>query len=71
MSDDEAVKIANLTNGFAYAYQVLGYLLYEQNGILSDDVLVTYDQYIIYAYFGHQQMPLNHYYRLYLIIVMI
>lgn len=46
LTEDDALKMANLTNGYAYAYQVLGYLVFNNKGLLSDDVLVEYDQYL-------------------------
>ncbi len=45
-TDEDALKIANLTNGYAYAYQVLGYLLFEHYGELTDEVMSLYDQYL-------------------------
>ncbi|MBQ7641736.1 MAG: ATP-binding protein [Acholeplasmatales bacterium] len=46
ISDEQALKMANLTNGYAYAYQVLGYLVYENNGIIDDMVINNFDQYL-------------------------
>ena len=46
LSDEQALKMANLTNGYAYAYQVLGYLVYENNGIIDDMVINNFDQYL-------------------------
>lgn len=42
-----SVSLAKLTNGYAYAYQVLGYLLYESNEKdINEDLLLKYDQYL-------------------------
>jgi hypothetical protein len=46
ISDEQANKMANLTNGYAYAYQLLGYLTYENKGIIDDYVMNDYDQYL-------------------------
>lgn len=44
---DTSIKLANLTKGYAYAYQVLGYLLFEKGNVIVDDALLaTYDQYL-------------------------
>ena len=44
---DKALELAKFTNGYAYAYQVLGHILYEkENKGLSIDVLNEFDQYM-------------------------
>lgn len=45
--DCTSIKLAKMTNGYAYAYQVLGYLLYDKGyKDVNDDVLTLYDQYL-------------------------
>jgi len=47
LENNKSIEIAKLTNGYAYAYQVLGYLLIKQNKQdIDNDVLVEYDQYL-------------------------
>ena len=47
INDNEAVKMAKLTNGYAFAYQVLGYLFYEAKLTkLNDKILQSYDKYL-------------------------
>lgn len=47
IDDDTAIKLAKLTNGYAYAYQVLGYLLYkEEKKDIDDEVLSHFDAYL-------------------------
>lgn len=45
--EETSFKLAKLTNGYAYAYQVLGYLLYSY-GLkdVNKDILAEYDQYL-------------------------
>lgn len=44
---DYSIKLANMTKGYAYAYQVLGYLLFEKGDCEIDDTLLSkYDQYL-------------------------
>lgn len=44
---DYALKLAKLTKGYAYAYQVLGYLLFnKKDNQLDDNVLSQYDAYL-------------------------
>lgn len=44
---EEATKLANLTKGYAYAYQVLGFLLYEKGNTNIDALtMAKYDQYL-------------------------
>ena len=43
----ESIKLANLTKGYAYAYQVLGFLLYEKGDTTIDPfTMAKYDQYL-------------------------
>lgn len=47
IDENKSIELANLTKGFAYAYQVLGYLLYEKgNCTINNDLLSKYDQYL-------------------------
>ena len=47
IDDDTAVKMTKLTEGYAYAYQVLGYLMWnEQNKKISKKILIQFDQYL-------------------------
>lgn len=48
LSDDEtSIKLAKLTKGYAYAYQVLGYILYKNNTTeINSKLLEEYDQYL-------------------------
>lgn len=47
INKDKALELANLTKGYAYAYQVLGYLLYESGDTVVDNKLLSkYDQYL-------------------------
>lgn len=42
-----AIEMAKLTNGYAFAYQVLGYLFYEKGQKVIDNELITeYDSYL-------------------------
>ena len=44
---DFAVDLANLTNGYAFAYQVLGYICYENDfNKVNDDLLNKFDNYL-------------------------
>lgn len=44
---EKSKELAELTCGYAYAYQVLGYLLYEKgDATVSKDILSQYDQYL-------------------------
>lgn len=45
--DKIAIMMAKLTSGYAYAYQVLGYLMWEkQDKIIDESLLTQYDQYL-------------------------
>jgi len=47
ISDETSIKMAKLTNGYAFAYQVLGYLFYEDNTkILDESFINKYDSYL-------------------------
>lgn len=47
VDEDKAIQLAQLTKGYAYAYQVLGYLLYDSNlKDVDDAILSEYDQYL-------------------------
>ena len=47
ISEDDAIKMAKLTNGYAYAYQVLGYLLWNsETKTISKKILSEYDYYL-------------------------
>ena len=47
IGEQEAKSLANLTKGYAYAYQVLGYLLWEnKTTTISDKLMSKYDQYL-------------------------
>ena len=44
---DDAVNMSKLTNGYAYAYQVLGHLMYEEKKYkIDDDILNKFDTYL-------------------------
>lgn len=44
---EEAVKMAKLTNGYAFAYQVLGYILFENDSkILNKKIIAEFDKYL-------------------------
>lgn len=47
VSEEESIKLAELTKGYAFAYQTLGYLLYESNDYkISEKLLRDYDYYL-------------------------
>lgn len=47
LSDEEALKSAKLTKGYAFAFQLLGYLMFAKNKKEIDkEVLSSYDQYL-------------------------
>lgn len=47
VTKENSIKLAKLTNGYAFAYQVLGYVLYEQKKKKSDDaILKEFDRYL-------------------------
>lgn len=47
LNDDVAVKCAKLTKGYAFAFQLLGYLMFESQTKSIDETLLTkYDQYL-------------------------
>ncbi len=47
LDNDEAIKCAKLTKGYAFAFQLLGYLMFEgKKKTIDDDLLSKYDQYL-------------------------
>lgn len=47
VSKDISVKLAKLTKGYAYAYQVLGYLMFKQKkSTVDNELLSLFDQYL-------------------------
>ncbi len=47
ISIEEATRMAKITRGYAYAYQVLGYLVYnKKERIIDESVLMEFDQYL-------------------------
>ena len=47
ISNEYSIELANMTKGYAYAYQVLGYLLFEKGKCEVDEALLAkYDQYL-------------------------
>jgi len=47
VGEERAIDLAKLTKGYAYAYQLLGYLLYKkENRVLDNDLLVSFDSYL-------------------------
>lgn len=47
LENKDAIEMAKLTNGYAFAYQVLGYLFYEdENKIINDSFIEKYDSYL-------------------------
>lgn len=46
ISKEESIKLAKLTNGYPFAYQVLGYLCFEEKTIDLKKILPSYDQYL-------------------------
>lgn len=42
----KAERMAKLTKGYSFAFQVLGYLMWENKGKEIDDILPEYDQYL-------------------------
>lgn len=47
LDEEKALELASFTKGYAYAYQVLGYLLYENNKkYLDESLLASFDQYM-------------------------
>lgn len=60
---DEAREMANLTKGYAYAYQVMGYLCYK-NGVshVTEDILKEFDAYMdeyVYSKIWQEQSLAN------------
>ncbi len=47
LNDEKAMKLAKFTNGYAFAYQLLGNILFESNSKeLTDDVMKKFDEMI-------------------------
>lgn len=47
IENNKAIKCAKLTKGYAFAFQLLGYLMFEGNKkTIDDDLLDKYDQYL-------------------------
>ncbi len=46
INDDLAIRMAKLTNGYSYAYQLLGSLVFENNCKLDNKVIDKYDEYL-------------------------
>lgn len=47
VSENKALELAKFTHGYAYAYQTLGYLLYQNNlKDLTPEILCLFDQYM-------------------------
>lgn len=47
VNDDLAKQLTEISKGYAYAYQVLGYLMFqEENKIIDDYFLIKFDQYM-------------------------
>lgn len=46
IDDDLAIKMAKLTNGYSYAYQLLGSLMYENDCLLDNNLIDKYDEYL-------------------------
>ena len=46
LSDEQAAQMADLTKGYSYAFQVLGYLMWEHQAQPLEDILPEYDQYL-------------------------
>lgn len=47
ISFELALKLANITNGYAFAYQVLGYLFFENKKTdIDDELLLEFDRYL-------------------------
>lgn len=46
LEEDEAYRMARLTKGYAFAFQVLGYLTYQSENHCYEDILPEYRQYL-------------------------
>lgn len=45
VSNEDSIKLAKFTNGYAFAYQLLGNLLFESNDkVLNEDLISKYDE---------------------------
>ena len=54
LDKEESVKMAQLTRGYSFAYQVLGYLRWEHPDVPLDELLFQYDRYL--ADFVYEKM---------------
>lgn len=46
IEEDEAMRMAVITRGYAFAYQVLGYIRWEHKNRSIEDIMPEYDQYL-------------------------
>ena len=46
VNEETAIELAKLTKGYAFGYQSLGYLAFNSGGIINDDLLRKYDEYL-------------------------
>ena len=46
VDSETAVKLAKLTNGYAFGYQTLGFLMYDADNNLDDTLIAKYDNYL-------------------------
>lgn len=46
VSDEVAIKMAKLTKGYSYGYQLLGYLVWNNNKKLDEETINNYDNYL-------------------------
>ena len=47
INEEKAIELAKITKGYAYAYQLLGYILYENNTTkVNDNILDQFDSYL-------------------------
>lgn len=46
LSKEEAMQMAGLTNGYPFAFQVLGFLRWNAKGASLEDLMPSYDQYL-------------------------
>lgn len=51
VSEDDAIELAKLTNGYAFGYQTLGLIVFDSDGVFDDKILTRYDEYLkIFVY---------------------
>lgn len=61
IDEDTSVKLSKLTNGYAYAYQVLGYLLYKENKKdIDKELLSHFDTYLAEYVYDKLWSELSH-----------